>query len=72
MKKGKFRVVLDTNVVLAYVQTKSDDSPNKEIIQRWAKKEIDILWTEYVLNEYVSRSYFYLIFIYYSATMTFR
>ena len=49
MKKGKFRVVL------AYVQTKSDDSPNKEIIQRWAKEEIDVLWTEDVLNEYVNK-----------------
>ncbi|MBM3236494.1 PIN domain-containing protein [Candidatus Poribacteria bacterium] len=55
MKTERFRVVLDTTVVLAYVQTKSDDSPNREIIRRWARREFDVLWTRDVLNEYIDK-----------------
>ena len=43
MKIDRFRIVLDTNVVLAHVRAKSHDSPNKEIIHRWARGEFDVL-----------------------------
>ena len=55
MKTDRFRIVLDTNVVLAHVRAKSDDSPNKEIIHRWARGEFDVLWTQDVLNEYIDK-----------------
>jgi len=55
MKTNRFRIVLDTNVVLAHVRTKSDDSPNREIIHRWARGEFDVLWTQDVLNEYIDK-----------------
>lgn len=46
---------MDTNVVLAYVQSKSEDSPNREIIQRWERGEFDVLWSRDVLNEYIDK-----------------
>ena len=46
MKGNKVRVVLDTNVVLAYTWTKSEDSPNKEIIRRWEKSQFDVYGAE--------------------------
>ncbi|MBU0566903.1 PIN domain-containing protein [bacterium] len=58
MKEGKVRVVLDTNVVLAYTWTESEDSPNKEIIRRWDKGQFDVLWSKDVINEYINKMKF--------------
>ena len=55
METDKFRIVLDTNVVLASALSESDDSPNREIIHRWAKENFDVLWTQDVLNEYIDK-----------------
>ncbi|MBU1486928.1 putative toxin-antitoxin system toxin component, PIN family [bacterium] len=59
MKGNKVRVVLDTNVVLAYTWTKSEDSPNKEIIRRWEKSQFDVLWSRDVINEYINKMKFF-------------
>ena len=55
MNKNRFRAVLDTNVVLASHLTKSEDSPNKEIIQRWQLNQFDVLWSHDVLSEYIDK-----------------
>ena len=55
MKKNRFRAVLDTNVVLAAHLSESQDSPNKEIINRWENDEFDVLWTIDVLSEYINK-----------------
>lgn len=59
MKISKGRVVLDTNIVLAYTTTKSEDSPNKEIIHRWEKGQFNVLWSRDVLNEYINKMKFF-------------
>lgn len=59
MKISKIRVVLDTNVILAYTKTKFEDSPNKEIICRWGKGQFDVLWSKDVINEYISKMKFF-------------
>ncbi|MDZ7399382.1 MAG: PIN domain-containing protein [candidate division KSB1 bacterium] len=55
MNKIRFRAVLDTNVVLPSQQTTSEDSPNKEIINRWQLGQFDVLWTGDVLSEYINK-----------------
>ena len=55
MEKNKFRVVFDANVIIASHLSKSEDSPNKEIIKKWQDKEFNILWTEDILNEYIDK-----------------
>ena len=61
MKISKVRIVLDTNVILAYTRTKSEDSPNKEIICRWGEGQFDVLWSRDVLNEYINKMKFFRI-----------
>jgi len=55
MNKNRFRVVLDTNVVLASHLSKSEDSPNQEIIQRWELDQFDVLWSQDILSEYINK-----------------
>lgn len=55
MNKNRFRAVLDTNVVLASHLTKAEDSPNKEIIQRWELGRFDVLWSHDILSEYITK-----------------
>jgi len=55
MLKNRFRVVLDTNIIVASHLAKSDDSPNAEIIKRWEDNQFLILWTEDILNEYIDK-----------------
>ena len=51
MTRIRFRVVLDTNVLISSQLSKSEDSPNKEIIQRWHDDQFDVLWTEDIFKE---------------------
>lgn len=55
MNKHKYRAVLDINVVLASYLSKSEDSPNKEIIQRWELGQFDVLWSYDTLSEYITK-----------------
>jgi len=55
MNRIRFRVVLDTNVILASHLTTSEDSPNKEIINRWQVGQFDVLWSYDVLSEYIDK-----------------
>ncbi len=55
MPKIRYRVVLDTNVLISSELSTSEDSPNKEIIQRWKDDQFDVLWTEDILNEYIDK-----------------
>jgi putative PIN family toxin of toxin-antitoxin system len=55
MNKNRFRAVLDTNVVLASHLTTSEDSPNQEIIQRWKLDQFDVLWSQDILSEYITK-----------------
>lgn len=55
MTRIRFRVVLDTNVLISSQLSKSEDSPNKEIIQRWHDDQFNVLWTEDIFNEYVDK-----------------
>lgn len=55
MTRVRFRVVLDTNVLISSQLSNSEDSPNKEIIQTWHDDQFDFLWTEDILNEYIDK-----------------
>lgn len=55
MIRNKFRVVLDTNIIIASHLSESEDSPNKEIIQRWKNDQFDVLWTDDTLHEYINK-----------------
>jgi len=55
MRKNRYRIVLDTNVIIASHLSKSDDSPNKEIFQRWEQDQFDVLWSRDVLSEYIDK-----------------
>ncbi len=55
MTRNRFRAVLDTNVILASHLSKSEDSPNKEIIQRWQIGQFDVLWNYDILSEYIDK-----------------
>ena len=47
-----FRVVLDTNVVLASQRTASPTSPNREVLDRWKRGEYTLLYSDDALLEY--------------------
>lgn len=55
MEKSKYRIVLDTNVILAFHLSHSMDSPNREIIFLWKQGEFNLLWTEDILYEYIQK-----------------
>lgn len=59
MIRNKFRVVLDTNVIIASHLSESEDSPNKEIIQRWENDQFDVLWTDDTFHEYINKLKFF-------------
>jgi predicted nucleic acid-binding protein len=50
-----WRVVLDTNVVLAAHRSEAATSPNREILTRWKAGEFLLLYSEDVLIEYVEK-----------------
>jgi putative PIN family toxin of toxin-antitoxin system len=59
MIRNKFRVVLDTNIIIASHLSESKDSPNKEIIHRWENDQFDVLWTDDTLHEYINKSKYF-------------
>ncbi|MCB1227989.1 MAG: putative toxin-antitoxin system toxin component, PIN family [Verrucomicrobiales bacterium] len=50
-----FRTVVDTNVVLAAQKTRTEGSPNAELIQRWRASEFVWLYSGDILTEYVEK-----------------
>lgn len=53
--KSPFRVVPDTNVVIASVKSASQTSPNKEFFDRWKNNEFEILYSDDTLLEYIEK-----------------
>jgi uncharacterized protein len=51
--KTCFRVVPDTNVVIASEKARSTASPNREFFQRWKRGEFEILHSDDTLLEYI-------------------
>jgi len=51
----KSRIVPDTNVVIASRKSPSPLSPSREILDRWAKGEFDVLYTLDTIIEYVRK-----------------
>ncbi len=49
-----FRVVFDTNVIIS-AQSNNPASPNRELIDRWIKKEFQCLYSTDTLLEYVEK-----------------
>ena len=50
-----FRAVLDTNVVLAAHRTENPRSPNREVLDRWGRREFALLYSDDVLVEYAEK-----------------
>ena len=53
--KTSFRVVPDTNVVIASEKSTSKSSPNKEFFDRWSNNEFEILYSDDTLLEYIEK-----------------
>ncbi len=53
--KTSFKVVPDTNVVIASERSSSESSPNKEFFKRWENDEFEILYSDDTLLEYVEK-----------------
>jgi len=55
MAKTSFKVVPDTNVLIASEKSISESSPNKEFFERWRNEEFDILYSDDTLLEYIEK-----------------
>jgi len=55
MAKTSFKVVPDTNVLIASEKSMSESSPNKEFFERWKNEEFDILYSDDTLLEYIKK-----------------
>ena len=55
VNRSGFRVVPDTNVILASKLAKSQKSPNREFIDRWLNREFLILYSTDTRIEYVKK-----------------
>ncbi len=53
--KTSFRVVPDTNVVIASEKSTSESSPNREFFDRWRNDEFGILYSDDTLLEYIGK-----------------
>jgi len=53
--KTSFKVVLDTNVVIAFEKSTSESSPNIELFDRWRNDEFEILYSDDTLLEYIEK-----------------
>jgi len=53
--KKMFKVVPDTNIVIASEKSQSETSPNKEFFERWKNNEFDILYSDDTLLEYIEK-----------------
>ena len=50
-----FRAVLDTNVLLAAARSPHQTSPTAEILDRWQKREFELLVSLDTLSEYAEK-----------------
>ncbi len=55
MMTTAFKVVLDTNVLLASEKTTSATSPTQELLERWKREEFEVLYSEDILQEYIEK-----------------
>jgi predicted nucleic acid-binding protein len=53
--KTSFRIVPDTNVVIASQKSRSESSPNKELFVRWQNEEFELLHSDDTLLEYIEK-----------------
>lgn len=53
--KSKFKVVMDTNIVVSAKLTKNSKSPAKEFILRWLNKEFILLYSSETRIEYAKK-----------------
>lgn len=51
--KTAYRVVPDTNVIIAAEKHPSSTSPNKEFVERWQQEEFALLYSDDTLLEYI-------------------
>jgi predicted nucleic acid-binding protein len=51
----RFRIVPDTNIVLASERSTSPHSPNREVFTRWMNDECQILISDDTLAEYAKK-----------------
>jgi len=49
-----YRVVLDTNVLLA-AQWGGERSPNRELLERWEQNQFTLLYSTDILHEYIAK-----------------
>ena len=54
--KTVFKVVPDTNVMIASEKHPGPTSPNKEFVDRWKREEFVLLYSEDTLLEYIYRT----------------
>ncbi len=52
--KTEFRVVPDTNVIIA-AEKPTFNSPNREFLQRWKNEEFQVLYSQDMLEEYLNK-----------------
>ena len=50
-----FRVVPDTNILIAAEKSRNEGSPNKEFFARWQNYEFDLLYSDDILLEYIEK-----------------
>lgn len=55
IKRPRHRVVLDTNVIIAALKSKSPQSPTLELLRRWRHREFDLLYCDALREEYVEK-----------------
>jgi len=53
--KTHFKIVPDTNVLIASEKSVSSISPNKEFFDRWRNEEFEILYSDDTLLEYIKK-----------------
>lgn len=51
--KTSFKVVPDTNIIVAAEHRPSATSPNKEFLERWKNDEFEVLYSQDTLLEYI-------------------
>jgi len=56
-EKSRYRVVLNTTVVVAALRSKNPSSPNVEIVRRWKDNEFDLLYSDDLLAEYREKAF---------------
>lgn len=54
-KSRGLRVVLDTNVIIAALRSANPRSPTVELLDRWARNDYSLLYSDDLLAEYVDK-----------------